>query len=506
MLINFFQIKEVKLKKENLNYEIFAKIKLESVFFCRFLSKFFKDRLISFQINPVKNLEEFKNNPQILCKKNKKVDFIFVNFGANFDIKNFLLKKGLLFQNIYIIDNSSCINFRNIESKRIFVTNLKKIFDFKSLHDKKLKNSKTNDYKFSLNFFGKIKKTDNNSLWLNILILSKNLIHKQNYLDIYVNEAKIIIKNSYLRNKKKFFFFKENNSLEDGERKTIATYNEFPLYLLKDWNLFEAFINNKKIGIHFQIWKKKGIKKVSKFFFELGFTLKEANQPWEILSKKKKTIFEKKFIPEASRWGLNFRCIKIFKRIFFSERSSRRNDRFEISAFDSIFSLESLADFKLSTKAKYREKLGFWSAFNSVNEFKNLKKGICVSQKIYKFISSMSRIIICKKIYISERLAFYVFIKNPKNLVISYLLLRDLSLYLIEAISKGKKEKTICIFFRNLEKTWVFGTLIKSKKSGRMNNYIRKNLEGLGAIFSESRSFFLETNSSSVDEVKKVFR
>jgi len=119
----------------------------------------------------------------------------------------------------------------------------------------------------------------------------------------------------------------------------------------------------------------------------------------------------------------------------------------------------------------------------------------------------MSRIIICGKVFVSEEHVNYIHIKNKKNLNITYLMLKNLVLYLMLAFSSDKKEKIIIIFFTSQIKTVVLGCFPDRKfvKNSKKKQKIKENLSKLGTLFDDQNTFLLEIDSSAQKNFYKIF-
>jgi hypothetical protein len=498
MLINFLDLGNLKKNLKNKKIKIFSKINIESLIFCKFLEIFFKKNLISFSINPVNNLDEVKSFLKTLYKKNERnKNIFFINFGAEKNLKILLSIYKVFFQNIYIIDESQFINFHNITSRKIFILNSTKNLSSEIFPNLSRKKYESVEKKFLPQLFEISRNNNILGLWLKILIWTRK------YMDNFLDKTKYNKKVKKMR-KNCPLFSERNLKIKKNYKKTILIYREIPLYLLGEWNLLEALLNNIQIGTFFELWKKEGIKKIAKFFLRIGLTLKEASEKWKFLTLKKKKNFQKNMEKESQIFGFKFESIEIFKIIFPVDILFKGKEASETSAFDFILSLETLSDFKLFCFGKNNQKKGFWNSYKSFKRPRNIKKGILILQKIFKFTFKMTRIILSRKIYVSERFLNYVFIKNHKNIKISFQLAKNLSVYLESAFSRFKK-KNFCLFVWHKEKIWIFGFLnevegIFGKK------LIKQQLLKLGAIFENMKTFTLLINTADCIKVQNLFR
>lgn len=503
MLVNFLDLDDIRKNLKNKKFEIFLKIEWESLIICKFLEIFLKKNLISFSINPFQDVVDFENFVETFFKKNRiDTNIMFINFGAENNFKNLFSFYGIIFHNIYIIDKSRYINFHNITSKKIFILNSTKNFDPRIPINK----SKSVQKKFLPSFYEILKDKNFLGLWLKILTWTRNYMNNILCRSQYKKKVEKLKKSFYpSKHIENFLFFQGKKvTLKKNYKKTIQIKKEVPVYLLNEWNLFEALLNNVQLGTYFELWKKGGIKNIAKFFLRIGFTLKEASEKWEVLPLEKKNKFQKNLEKESRIIGVKFESIEIFKIIFPLDMFGMRKERSETSAFDFILSIETLSDFKLFSSDKNNQRKGFWTAYKSFNKSRNLKKGIFILQGILKFTSKMTRIILSQKVYVSERLLNYVFVKNPKNIKISYQLARHLSIYLDSAFSRLKK-KNFCLFLCHKEKTWVFGFLNEIEKITEKKVKREKLLE-LGAILENVQSFSLLINTADCKIVQNIFR
>jgi len=302
--------------------------------------------------------------------------------------------------------------------------------------------------------------------------------------------------------KKLFFFDKKNNQSFSKKyfkfrtvySNTFCKIEELPIPLLRDWNLFDALTTNPFFGTKFKIWKKSGIKKISKYFFRLGLSIKETTEAWYYIPQTKRKLLESCIENESFLFGINFKKFNSFKKIFFEKKFSQEINFFEISACDYFLSLESLSDCELFEFFKKNHTKIFWNVYQSLENFKSIKKGIKITQKIQKFVSKMSRIIICNKIYISEEHVNYIHIKNKKNFNITYLTIKNLVLYLMLAFSSKKKKKIVIIFLRSQIRTVIVGGFPKLKFQNNpiKKQKIKENLVKLGALFDDQNTFLIE--------------
>jgi len=507
MLINFLDLSNLKKNLKNKKIEIFSKINLGSLILCKFLEIFLTKNLISFSINPLNNLDELKYFLKKLYEKNEKdKNIFFINFGAEKNLNNLFLNYKVFFQNIHIIDDNRFINFHNITSRKIFILNSTKNFSTRIFSDLSRKKYEFAEKKFLPRLFEISRNNKILELWLKVLIWTREYMNNFLNKSRYNKKVKKMKKKFNLsKNLKNFSVFPERKTkIIKNYNKTIFIYREIPLYLLDEWNLLEALLNNIQMGTFFELWKKEGIKKIAKFFLRIGLTLKEASEKWKFLPLKRKKKFQKNIEKESQIFGLKFEPIEIFKIIFPVDTLFRGKNAGETSAFDFILSLETLSDYKLFCSSGKNLKKGFWNAYKSFKRPRNIKKGILILQKIFKFTFKMTRIILSRKVYVSEKCLNYVFIKNHKNIKISYQLAKNLSVYLESAFSSFKK-KNFCLFVCHREKIWIFGFLNEIEGIFK-RKIIQRQLLKLGAIFENMRTFTLLVNTADCIKVQNLFR
>ena len=119
----------------------------------------------------------------------------------------------------------------------------------------------------------------------------------------------------------------------------------------------------------------------------------------------------------------------------------------------------------------------------------------------------MSRVIICNRIYIKEKNVNYVYIRNARNIKITYLFLKKLLQYLSSAFSIGNEKKILILFFCFLEKILIAGNLPVSKKAGtrKRNQRLREKLLNFNSFFEEENRFVLEIDPGDQTFIQKLF-
>jgi len=365
MIINFLDTESIKKNRSELknglfDLLIFFGLDLESILISRILSTFFQNKFISYELCPVHSWEKFNNR----CKKisNQKLNFLqifLINFGGNINLKKFLDKNNLTFINIFVFHPITVIHRKNVISKQIFVFNnksywkchLENIITKSCLKSNLFRNLPTKTQIFS-NFLLRTKKEKLESFWFQVISISNLHFSKKIDDETYSKEMKIL--EQILRK----HFKKKNPKIlsNDSNFYKVEPSVEISSSLLRHWSIFESMTNTPRLFSYFCLWKKSGIKKISKYFLKMGFSMKEANIYWNLLSFEKKKKFKNNFQNELNRFGIHNLKFNSFVKTYLFENSIEKFKNQKISAQDCIYGLNSLFDFGINEYKKKKKK------------------------------------------------------------------------------------------------------------------------------------------------------
>jgi hypothetical protein len=142
-----------------------------------------------------------------------------------------------------------------------------------------------------------------------------------------------------------------------------------------------------KFSIQFSLWKNQGIKKILQFFLNIGLSLKEMIKPWFFLHIDKRKYLKKKIIKESCRFGIQIVKYNLFIKNYCNFINKKKYIKEILSAIDFIHAVSALLDYEFF-KNKKKKSQNFPKVFNSFSDYKKLKIGLEISQKIQKFVST----------------------------------------------------------------------------------------------------------------------
>ncbi|KAL9654303.1 hypothetical protein ABK040_010334 [Willaertia magna] len=108
-------------------------------------------------------------------------------------------------------------------------------------------------------------------------------------------------------------------------------FKELNIELLKQWNVYDSFLNSTRISLRFNTWNNQGIEDMKLFISDLGITLNEAKTNWCSLPNNVKETLYSKLLKKKNAYNLFNITFNSFERYF--EQS------FSLTASDQMFAL-----------------------------------------------------------------------------------------------------------------------------------------------------------------------
>lgn len=219
---------------------------------------------------------------------------------------------------------------------------------------------------------------------------------------------------------------------EKADNKSLQIDKEYSLFLLRHWNLYDAFFYSNYVNSKLQLYTAEGKKKLNTMFARMGISLVSASQNWHYLDldlkKRINTIFSK----NLTSLGLTDVIRDGFVRNYGFDGA--------ISAGDFVEAVTALLEFDgdiklLSTKHQSKkdstvdkthvEELNeliakreaqfirnFWKAYDALTSIELIRKGITIAQLQQKFIFEKGFEIIHKRMIKNLRIFRLVVLKD----------------------------------------------------------------------------------------------
>jgi hypothetical protein len=228
-------------------------------------------------------------------------------------------------------------------------------------------------------------------------------------------------------------------------------------------------------------------------------------KPWFFLHIDKRKYLKKKIIKESCRFGIQIVKYNLFIKNYCNFINKKKYIKEILSAIDFIHAVSALLDYEFF-KNKKKKSQNFPKVFNSFSDYKKLKIGLEISQKIQKFVSKLGKIILSKKLYIPERLFNYTFLKNIQLLKITYEMLKRLTFYFMLAFShKNLKKKKFFFFIIPGNKKFLLTGFLPQKKFNLQDiklKKFKKKIIFLGASIEEDGFYSIEIKEN--DEINII--
>nr|UXY87256.1 cell division control protein 45 [Cryptomonas sp.] len=449
-----------------LSLVFFSRIDLDSILICKFLSEILESKFKLHMLFPIFH----QSDVNIFCKKFKKERFryyifIFINFGRNCNLRKFCHINSVFIKKIFVIDRQKQIHIENVISSSIIIfmnginllgNTLKILPEIRFLSDKNILDKISPIFKLGniLNTIYESNSKMNNNTWLDLIYISN--LHIIGLIKNKIFETILSL------TCKKFDIYsqmKKRNHLQYTNTSVLRKIRDFPIFLLRHSSLVDALVRTPSFSIKLRLWKYSGIFRLSHLCLRIGISFEEIKKPWFQVKNRTRFNFRKNIIKEGKYFGVEILKFYSFVKIYSSFTYNCNKEYKEVSISDFIYAINSMFDVIINEKICPINRKIFWNVYDCFFNLETIEKGIKKAKETQDFVNKISRIIIFKKTYIKESTIRYVFLKNSKNIPVTYNTLKNLALYLISAFNqKYHKDKAFFIVFHLEDKSLIIGS------------------------------------------------
>ncbi|ODV84343.1 hypothetical protein CANARDRAFT_180323, partial [[Candida] arabinofermentans NRRL YB-2248] len=232
----------------------------------------------------------------------------------------------------------------------------------------------------------------------------------------------------------------DGNRAKNADNKALQVDRDYSLFLLRHWNLYNAFFYSSYVSAKLQLYTNSGKKKLNTMFARMGISLVQANQNWSYLDIELKKKLHGIFNKTLKEFGLTDVLQDGFVRSYGFHGSISATDYIEsvtaLLEYDGDLTSNTIDTVKskksspttpedmaedttepkdigsLISKREAQFVTNFWKAYDSLERFAMIKKGVQIAKVQQQFIFEKGFEIFQKKMIKNLRIFRLVVLKD----------------------------------------------------------------------------------------------
>ena len=424
------QIRQDSLDK-GCSLVIFVSGDVDGICACKILTCLLQPDAVQYCIIPVANYTELESRISELSDPNIH-NLVFLNCGGSADFTTLISQKSLV---CYIFDSQRPYLPANVRSEFIrvvdetfideevsedplasddeFQAGVKRRRELPHIEKKFKIDSDPSGVFFGLSTAGlmydlacKMNRSSNDMLWLWIVGLTDQLLHKKIDRAEYEERMNYCI-NDVVSNPQNIYrnpvSVVDNENLEiESEQNVLHSirieHKDLRIMLYRHWSLYESLYYSNYIAAKLGIWKEPGKRKLNEILAQIGIPLQECKQQYRFMKAEFKGTLKEKL----SQIGNHFEIEDLFLTTCVRQYTRKR----QYSASDIVYSVSALIECpgmledsenpeELSLHDKWLS--NFWVAHDALLSDELLEQGIVLAIEQQKAIIQQGTALIEKK-------------------------------------------------------------------------------------------------------------